>query len=172
LQLKFGAIAQTIFLDASPDEVYEALLDPKKHSEFTGSPATTSEKQGATFTAWDGYISGRNIELVKGRRIVQEWKTTEWPMGYPYSRLELDLAPRGGGTELEMVHSKVPAEQLGKYSGGWKESYWEPLREYFSSRGARPRLSRPPRRPEGSRKRRPSSSKPRSSRRSKSRSRG
>ena len=131
MPLKFGTIEQTVFFQASPEEVYDALLDPKKHSEFTGSPATTSARKGASFTAWEGYITGRNLELVKGKKIVQEWKTTEWPDGYPVSRLELTLAAKKGGTELKMVHSNVPAEQVASYTSGWRSSYWDPLKDYL-----------------------------------------
>ena len=137
--LKFGIIEQKVFFKAAPDDVYDALLDPKKHADFTGSPATTSAKKGATFTAWGGYISGKNLELVKGKKIVQDWKTTEWPDGYPASRLEFTLTPKKGGTELDMMHSKVPAEQVADYSSGWKSSYWEPLKEYLAKgEAARP----------------------------------
>ncbi len=138
--LKFGTIEQTVFFEATPEEIYDILLDPRKHSEFTGSPSTTNAKVGARFTAWDGYISGKNLELVKGRKIVQEWKTTEWPEGYPVSRLEFTLAAKKGGTELKMVHSNVPAEQVADYTDGWKSSYWDPLKEYLAknSRAAAP----------------------------------
>jgi activator of HSP90 ATPase len=135
LPLKFGVIQQTIFFKAPPQEVYDALLDAKKHAAFTGSPATTSAKRGATFTAWDGYITGRNLEVVKGKKIVQEWKTTEWPEGYPVSRLEFTLTAKKGGTELAMIHSDVPAEQVADYSSGWKSSYWDPLKAYLAKRG-------------------------------------
>lgn len=134
MALRFGTIEQTVFFEAPPDAVYDALLDPKKHSEFTGSPATTSARKGATFTAWEGYIAGKNLELVKGKKIVQEWKTTEWPEGYPVSRLEFRLAAKRGGTELKMVHSKVPAEQVASYTTGWKTSYWDPLKGYLAKR--------------------------------------
>lgn len=136
MPLKFGTIEQTVFFEAAPEDVYDALLDPKKHSEFTGSPAATSAKVGAAFTAWDGYITGKNLELVKGKKIVQEWKTTEWPDGYPVSRLELALTAKKVGTELKMVHSKVPAEQVADYTSGWKSSYWDPLKEYLATRKA------------------------------------
>jgi uncharacterized protein YndB with AHSA1/START domain len=142
LPLKFGTIEQTVFFEAAPEEIYDALLDPRKHSEFTGSPATTSAKKGATFTAWEGYITGKNLELVKGKRIVQGWKTTEWPDGYPVSRLELTLTPKKGGTELKMVHSKVPAEQVADYTGGWKSAYWDPLKGYLAGRNKNPAVAK------------------------------
>jgi activator of HSP90 ATPase len=131
LQLKFGVIEQTIQWRASPEDVFNALLDPAKHSDFTGSLATTSRGTGVRFTAWNGYISGKNIRLVKDKKIIQEWKTTEWPTGYPPSRLEFTLTARNGGTELKMVHSKIPAEQIEEYRKGWYDSYWNPLKKYF-----------------------------------------
>jgi len=147
LPRRFGTIEQTVLIDASPEEVYDAFLDPRKHSEFTGSPAKTNARVGAEFQAWDGYISGKNVELVKGKKIVQEWETTEWPDGYPRSRLELTFAAKKGGrgTELKMVHSKVPAEQVDEYASGWPESYWEPLKAYFARTKPAPRRAQRPR---------------------------
>ena len=98
------------------------------------SPATISAKVGGKFTAWDGYIFGKNLELEPGRKIVQGWTTTEWPEGYPPSRLEITLRKRPGGTELKMVHSNVPAEQKDEYAGGWRSFYWEPLEAHFKSK--------------------------------------
>ncbi len=128
---KFKTIRQTVVIDASPEEVYQAYVDPKKHAEFTGSPASGTPKVGGRFTAWGGYIDGKYVELEKGKRIVHEWTTTEWPEGYPPSLVELTLKPKGKKTELTMVHSKVPAEQAESYTGGWVESYWDPLKSYF-----------------------------------------
>ena len=83
-------------------------------------------------TAWDGYIKGKYLELTEGNRIVQEWKTTEWPEGYPPSLLELVFKPASKGkTRLVMIHSKVPLEQAAEYSKGWVSAYWSPMREYF-----------------------------------------
>ena len=131
LQFRFGSIEQVVQLDAKPHDVFDALLDPVKHSDFTGSPATTSRRTGARFTAWDSYISGKNIRFVKDKKIVQEWKTTEWPKGYPPSKLESTLTAKNSRTELRMVHSKVPAEQVEDYRRGWYDSYWNPLKKYL-----------------------------------------
>jgi len=131
---KITSIKQKITLQALPDEVYYALLDSRKHSEFTGSKATGKAQVGAEFTAWDGYISGKNLELEKGKRIVQEWVTNEWPEGYPPSRLEFTFKKVGGKTELTMVHSNIPAEQKEELTQGWIDFYWEPLKAYFEQR--------------------------------------
>ncbi len=113
---KTGMIRQRILIpSAAPEEVYNALIDPKKHSAFTGSKATCNPRPGGRFTAWNNYIIGKNLELVKGKRIVQEWRTSEWPENYPNSILKFTFAPREDGTELKMVHSKVPASQVEQY---------------------------------------------------------
>jgi len=131
MNLKTTTIKQKIVLPALPEEVYDALLDPRKHSKFTGSKATGEVKVGTKFTAWDGYISGRNLELEKGKRIVQEWITTDWPENYSPSRLEFTFRRVEGKTELTMVHSQVPAKQGEELTQGWIDYYWEPLKHYF-----------------------------------------
>ena len=129
--MKFEEIKQVTIIDASPIEVYEAYLDPKKHAAFTGDSATGTPKVGGKFAAGDGYISGKYLKLDKGKRILHEWTTTEWPKGYPPSLVELILKPKGKKTELMMIHSKVPAEQAADYDQGWKDFYWEPMKKFF-----------------------------------------
>lgn len=128
---KTRIIRQTVLIPAKPDEVYDALINAKKHTAFTGAKATCDQKIGGRFTAWDGYISGKNLTLEKGKKIVQEWVTTEWPEGYPPSTVEFSLRAKGNGTELKMIHSNVPAEQAEDYDQGWIDFYWNPLRNYF-----------------------------------------
>jgi activator of HSP90 ATPase len=134
MKIKTTKITQKVILKALPQEVYDALLNPRKHSEFTGSKATGEAKVGGEFTAWEGYISGKNLELEKGKLIVQEWVTSEWPKGYPPSRLEFTFKEVDGKTELTMIHSDIPAEQKEELKQGWIDFYWEPLRKYFEMR--------------------------------------
>jgi uncharacterized protein YndB with AHSA1/START domain len=132
--MKFGTIKQAVLIDATPLEVYEAYVDPKKHAAFTGQITTGAPKVGGKFTAGDGYIAGKYLALERGKRILHEWTTTEWPKGYPVSILELTLKAKGKKTELTMVHSKVPEDQVDYYAEGWKEYYWKPLQEYFAKK--------------------------------------
>lgn len=132
MSAKVTTIRQKTFVPATPDEVYDAFMDAKKHSAFTGSKATSDPKVGGKFTAWDGYISGKNLELERGKKIVQEWSTTDWPDASLSSRLELTFKNTKGGTEISMIHSNVPPEQAGDLAEGWVEFYWKPLEEYFT----------------------------------------
>jgi len=134
MSMKATTIKQKTLIPATPDEVYNAFIEAKKHSAFTGSKATCDPKIGGEFTAWDGYISGSNLELVKGKKIVQEWSTTDWPDKFPSSRLELTFKGAKGGTEISMIHSNVPAEQADDLAEGWSEFYWKPMKEYFTKR--------------------------------------
>jgi activator of HSP90 ATPase len=129
--MKVKTIRQKVIVPGVPNEVYDAFIDAKKHSAFTGSKATCDPRVGGAFTAWDGYISGKNLELEEGKRIVQEWVTTEWPKDYPPSRLELTFKKVGEGTEISMTHSGVPVEQANDIAQGWIDFYWEPLKEYL-----------------------------------------
>lgn len=130
-------IRQKELISARPEEVYDALVNAKIHTEFTGSKATCDPRVGGNFMAWDGYISGRNLELERGRKLVQEWETTEWPEGYPPSMVEFTFKKAKGGTELTLLHSKVPAEQGDSYRQGWIDFYWKPLKQYFKKSGAK-----------------------------------
>jgi uncharacterized protein YndB with AHSA1/START domain len=132
--MRFSTISQSVTIQASPLRVYEAFMDSKKHAEFTGDKATIQAEVGGKFKVGDGYISGTNLELVAGKKIVQEWTTTEWPKGYPPSRLKITLTAKGKGTLLKMVHSNVPAEQRNYYAEGWKDFYWAPMKKYFAAK--------------------------------------
>src|SRR5215469_3626048 len=98
-------ITQKVVIPAPPQKVYDAFVKPALHAEFTESPATGSGRIGGKFTAWDGYISGVNRELERGKKIVQSWRTTEWPEGADDSRLELTFTAVKGGTQIRLVHS-------------------------------------------------------------------
>lgn len=117
-------------LQATPQAIYQAWLDSKGHTLMTGSPAQASARVGESFSAWDGYIFGRNLELEPGRRIIQAWRTTEFQPSDPDSRLEVILEPEGKGARVTIRHSNLPPDGM-QYKQGWVEFYFEPMRTYF-----------------------------------------
>jgi activator of HSP90 ATPase len=104
---------------------------------MTESPAKVEPRVGGAFTAWDGYITGKTLELKPYTRIVQAWRTSEFAAGDPDSRLEITLEAAKGGTKLSLFHSNLPDGQAEGYESGWEESYFAPMRKYFSGSKAR-----------------------------------
>jgi len=115
-----------------PETIFKAWLSSEGHSEMTGSPAQVEPRVGGAFTAWDGYITGKTLELKPFSRIVQAWRTGEFEDADPDSRLEIELEVVTSGTRLTLTHSNIPEGQAESYKSGWEEWYFGPMREYFS----------------------------------------
>jgi uncharacterized protein YndB with AHSA1/START domain len=120
-------------LPAKPENVFRAWLSSEGHTKMTGSPATVEPRVGGAFSAWDGYITGKTLELKPYERIVQAWRTSEFADSDPDSQIEIRLEAAPGGAKLTLIHSKIPEGQAASYESGWEESYFSPMREYFGS---------------------------------------
>ena len=116
--------------NTTAQEIYESWLSNEGHSDMTGGEATASTKIGASFSAWDGYISGKNIALKPNKRIVQLWRTTEFFADEPDSTIEILLNEVDGKTELTLIHTNL-SESGKQYIKGWEDHYFEPMQEYF-----------------------------------------
>lgn len=117
---------------ATPKRIFEAWLDSKEHSRFTGGKATIEGTVGTRFTAWNGYIEGKNLVLEPGKRIVQSWRTKDFPEDAEDSRLEVVFEGRvAGETQISFLHSGIPAGQGHQYEEGWVSKYLTPMRRYF-----------------------------------------
>ncbi|MDO8635413.1 MAG: SRPBCC family protein [Dehalococcoidia bacterium] len=121
-------IRQTVTFIASRHEVYELLIDAKKHSELTGSDVKLSRKAGDKFSIYDGEIEGVNLELVPDAKIVQSWRYSDWPKGH-YSRVAFSLKDVEGGTRLTFIQEHVPDEHYEDIKQGWRDYYWNPMRK-------------------------------------------
>ena len=120
----------TAVIHSTPEAIFDAFLDGPTHSAMTGAGATGLPKVGAKFTAWDGYISGRQLEFARPTRIVQAWRSSEFPADAPDSRVEILFEPSARGTRVTIVHSEIPKGQGSKYRGGWKDFYFTPMKAW------------------------------------------
>jgi activator of HSP90 ATPase len=126
------AIHQERDYQASPDQIYETLLNPDKFKAFSGGRAAQINREaGGAFSLFDGAIAGRNIELVSPQLIVQAWRAASWPKGI-YSVVTFELQPRGSGTRVILDHTGFPPANAEHLASGWDENYWVPLRKYLS----------------------------------------
>ncbi len=127
MQIQFEVSA---VIPSDPEILYGAWLDSELHSAMTGAEADVSAEVGGSFSAWDGYIEGENLELVPGRRILQAWRTVEFAPEEPNSTLEILFEPAEHGTKITIHHTQLPAHGM-QYKQGWIDSYFEPMRLYF-----------------------------------------
>lgn len=126
-------IKQEIHFDASPREVYEAYVDAKKHAEFSGANVKFDAKGGGKFDIWDGSLTGENVKLIPGKKIVQKWRANDWPEGH-YSDLKIDLFADSDGTRMKLTQENVPEDKADEIDEGWHQYYWEPMKKYFNPR--------------------------------------
>lgn len=132
LTAKTKTIRQRIAFNASAHDVYEMLMNSKKHSQYTGSSARISGKVGGNFSVYDGYASGKNLTLIKDKKIVQTWRTTEWDEGH-YSIVEFSLSVTKSGCMLAFTQRDVPHEHYAAIKQGWIDYYWMPMKEMLEN---------------------------------------
>jgi activator of HSP90 ATPase len=128
IKMETRTIKQTVTFKAAPHDVYEALMDSKKHAKFTGDKATISRKVGGKFSTFDGYSEGTNLELKQDNKIVQTWRAGDWPDGL-YSTATFSFKAIPSGTRLTFTQSGVPEKQYDDIAQGWRDYYWTPLKE-------------------------------------------
>ncbi len=129
------AIAFTVsdIMPTSKEAVYNAWLDGEKHAKMTNTEvAHASILVGDSFTAHDGYISGKNVDLVPYTKIIQTWRTTEFSDEEEDSLIEVTFTDKNGGTLITLTHTNLPPHGK-QYEQGWKTHYFEPMKKYFES---------------------------------------
>ena len=125
-------IHQEVDFRVAPARIYEALLDSKQFSAFSGGAAEIRPQAGGSLKMFDGRIEGRNIELTPNQRIVQAWREASWPAGY-YSLVKFELIARSPGTHLVFDQTGIAEDDWGHLNEGWPIRYWEPLRKYLKA---------------------------------------
>src|SRR5438552_2813806 len=100
------ALQVEAIVPAEPDRVFAAWMDSREHAAFTGGGEAVVEPwSGGRFIAWDGYMHGILLGVDEGRRIVQTWRTSEFPPEFRDSRLVVEFEPTRGGTRVVVRHS-------------------------------------------------------------------
>ena len=123
-------IHEEIQFDAKPVQLYEALLDSRQFSDFSGMPAEINRDAGGAFSLFRGHIIGRNVELLPNRRIVQAWRVVTWPEGV-YSIARFEFKAHGSETLLVFDHIGFPEGLHDHLADGWQEHYWSPIKKYL-----------------------------------------
>jgi len=129
------SIKQAVTFEASPREVYQMIIDPKKHGIFTGSKVTMNSKINGKFRVFDGYCHGHNIELSEGKKIVQAWHFAEdgWPDDH-FSICTFIFEKKDKKTKLIFTQTAIPGHKADALKDGWKQFYWDPIKLYLQNK--------------------------------------
>ena len=125
------SLQQTVRLPASPDELFDSYLDPRRHAAITGQPVRIAAAPGSEFLAFDGMLSGRIVAVVPKRLIVQTWRARHWGPGDADSILVLSFSGDRAYGQIDLVHVNVADHDFDDVSKGWETYYWSPWRKFL-----------------------------------------
>ena len=122
----------SVKLRCQAKDVFSGWLNDKVHAAFTGgAKAKTSPSEGGEFSAWDGYITGTNVEIFPYKKIIQKWRTKDFDQNDEDSQIELFFTYKDGYTLVTITHTNIPEGQGERYKKGWKEFYFSHMKKYF-----------------------------------------
>lgn len=130
--LRTENIFQVVEVNSTPAEIYDLLLDEKKHTALTNKEAVIDATEGGSFSFCNNNHQGYFIRLVKNKRIILAWTHRRFPRNR-FTIVDLLLEKtEEGGTRISMNHLGVPESCDGWLTEAWKKTYWEPLAEYVT----------------------------------------
>ena len=125
-------IHQEMTYPVAPESIYELLTNGAKFGAVTGQPGKGGSSAGATFSLFNEWIEGRQIELTPNERVVQAWRFRDWAAGV-YSIVRFTLNREGSGTRLILDHEAYPEAMHEHLSTNWGPFYFEPLAKHFTA---------------------------------------
>ena len=127
-------VQRVVFRNVAPKVLYELYMNAKKHSAATGALAKINSKEGSKYSAHGGYITGKNLQLVKDSLIVQSWRAQGWDKEDLDATFILRLEPKGKDVILHVVHANLPDKQAAGIAKGWFAHYWEPWKKFLAGK--------------------------------------
>jgi uncharacterized protein YndB with AHSA1/START domain len=120
------SVEREITIAASPETIWEFLVDSNKATRWMGTSASLDPRPGGAYRVQvipDNTAVGEFVELDPPRRLVYTWG---WEAGGVSSlppgstTIEIELIPDGDGTRMLFAHRDLPtAEEVRNHSRGW-----------------------------------------------------
>ena len=129
-------VKQSVTLPATAKELHAMYLSPRTHAAITGHKVAISARPGSKFSAFGGALSGRMLQTLPGRLIVQAWRSSAFHKSDVDSTLILRFTPKGRSGRIDLMHVNVPDHDYRGVNNGWKSYYWQPWRKYLARRRA------------------------------------
>ncbi|MEO6522270.1 MAG: SRPBCC domain-containing protein [Mucilaginibacter sp.] len=115
-------------VSATPEEIYLALTNPITIQLWTGEVAEMSTEPGSEFSMWDGSISGKNLEFIENKKIVQQWYFGDQAEA---SIVTIILHADKQDTSIELRHTNIPDDDYADIVDGWNDAYFGSIIDFF-----------------------------------------
>ncbi len=120
----------TVFIRATPEQVWDAITKPEFTSRyFYGSVIDSTWEPGSPYDGWSAdrtqqYVDGEVLEADPPRRLQHTWRSLydEATSAEPHSRVTWEIEPQEGDvTKLTVVHDRLEAspKTAEGVAGGW-----------------------------------------------------
>ena len=126
-------IQQTYEINATPEEVFDALVNPEIIQDWSGDEAKMSDEVGAKFSLWGGQMFGTNLEVIKNKKLVQEWCYDQWENP---SKVTFTIKVIEKKTIVELLHEDVPEKSVTSITEGWDIYYLGAIKEMFEEKNS------------------------------------
>jgi activator of HSP90 ATPase len=120
---------KTFKINAEPSDIYSALTNPHTIELWSGYPAQMSTEPGSEFSLWEGDITGKNLEFVQDRKVVQEWYFGDQ---IEKSIVAITIMPDRGNSIITVEHTNIPDNEFDGIAEGWKEFYVDAISIFFN----------------------------------------
>ncbi len=123
-----STIQKTYEMNATPKEVFDALINPDLIQIWSGDEAKMDANVGGTFSLWGGQMFGTNLEVVPNKKLVQEWSYDQWKLP---SKVTFTIKTKGKKTIVDLLHENVPEKSVNSIADGWDAFYLGAMQEMF-----------------------------------------
>ncbi len=120
---------KTFRINAEPSDVYAALTNPYTIELWSGYPAEISTEPGSEFSLWEGDITGKCLEFVQDKKVVQEWYFGDQQ---EKSIVTISIFPGRENSQVTVEHTNIPDEDFDEIAEGWREYYIGAIRDFFN----------------------------------------
>ncbi len=111
---------KTFRINAEPSDIYSAITNSRTIELWSGYPAQMEAEPGSEFSLWEGDITGKNLEFVQDKKVVQEWYFGDQS---EKSIVTITILPDRENSVVTVEHTNIPDEEFEAIAEGWREYY-------------------------------------------------
>lgn len=127
-------IQEVVFKNTKTKQLYDLYMNAKLHCMITSGPVKIAEKPGSKLNVFGGYITGKTLQSVKNKLIVQAWHGSDWNAKAEDSVFVLSFEQKGNDAVMHVFHGNIPDDKAASLDKGWFDHYWNPWKQWLAGK--------------------------------------